>query len=110
MSDPAVVINLLGVDEGGEVAKSSEALRLLIGLEYNAQVEAFSLASWLPEATPFDCLMMLLEQCHDAGIDEVTILTDMREDGWRNLWLQAMSTYGIKLKRVIPATISHYCW
>ena len=103
------VINLLGVGEGGEVAASHEALRLLIGLEYDAQIEAFSLANWLPDATPFNCLMTLLEQCHDVGLHEVTILTNMREESWHNLWLQVLHDYPeLTLRRVIPETIDHF--
>lgn len=111
MSDVALVVNLMGVGEGGELTKSTDALRLLPGLDYGATVQAFQLKASLPGATPFDCLMLLLEQCRSNGVKQITVLTDMNEAAWQNLCIEVLRTYpGITLNRKNPQGTAHFYW
>ena len=111
MSDTSVVVNLLGVGEGGELSRSADALRILLGLEFGSPVQAFRLKESFPGATPFDCLMTLLEQCRNNGVEQITVLTDICEAAWQNLRIEVLRAYpDTTLTRIDPQGTAYYYW
>lgn len=103
MSATEVLINLLATGEGGELASSQQALRLLMGLDYGVEVQTWCLFEPFAGATPFDCIMMLLERCNSNGVKSVVILTDICEVAWMSLWIEVGRAWpSITLRRLHP--------
>lgn len=95
MTSPTVVVNLLGVGEGGEVTLSKMALRLMLEHNFDHPIDVVPLHAPHPGASLPSCIATAVRW---RGVElngrPVIIFSNMHETAWQNL--------KIRLGRLLP--------